>query len=208
MLEHFDAQRVVAFHDAHLAGPATARRAHRADQRLWHAIEANHLCNSLRWNEEDKARRRDVAPAEIARCKRLIDGYNQRRNDAVETIDELLLAALADLGPPKSGARLSSESAGMMIDRLSILALKIHHMAAQAARRDADTDHRARCRAKLAVLREQRADLAGCLTQLLHEVVQGTACFKVYRQYKMYNDPTLNPWLYRRGGVPVSAQPS
>ena len=208
MLEQFDAQRVVAFHDAHLAQPMPAQRVHGPDDRLWHAIEANHLCNTLLWNEEDKARRRDVPASEIARCKRLIDGYNQRRSDAVETIDEALLAALADLGPPPADARLSSETAGMMIDRLSILALKIHHMALQAARRDADADHRARCQAKLGVLRAQRADLAGCLAQLLREVVQGTACFKVYRQYKMYNDPTLNPWLYRRGGVPASAQTS
>jgi hypothetical protein len=197
MLENFDVERVTELHDAHLAQPVPMRRFHPAEERLWNAIAANHLCNRLLWDEEDKARRRDVPASEIARCKRLIDGHNQRRNDAVERIDELLLQALAELGPPPAGARLSSETAGAMIDRLSILALKIHHMGLQAKRADADEAHRARCRAKLARLREQREDLAACLARLMREAMQGTACFKVYRQFKMYNDPTLNPWLYR-----------
>jgi hypothetical protein len=201
MLE-FDVNLITAYHDEHFARPSLAPR---ADRRLWHAIEANHLSNSLLWDEEDKARRRDVPAREIARCKRLIDGYNQRRNDAIETIDEVLLAELADLGEPRPDARLSSETAGSMIDRLSILALKIHHMALQAARIEAGGDHVARCRARLAILRQQRADLAGCLDRLMRETVQGSAYFKVYRQFKMYNDPTLNPWLDRRAGTTAPA---
>jgi hypothetical protein len=202
MFAPFDVDHLTAFHDAHHARPGR-RRPPPGDPRLWQAIEANHLCNSLLWEQEDRARRRDVPPGEIVRCKRLIDASNQRRNDAVESIDELLLAALADLGPPAPSARLSSETAGAMIDRLSIQSLKIHHMGLQALRSDSDAEHLARCRARLVRLREQRSDLAACLARLLREAMQGTAYFKVYRQFKMYNDPSLNPWLYRRGGMPA-----
>lgn len=201
MLAPLDVDRLIAFHDAHHARPG--RRLPPGDPRLWQAIGANHVCNSLLWEQEDRARRRDVPPAEIMRCKRLIDASNQRRNDAVESIDELLLAALADLGPAPPSARLSSETAGAMVDRLSILSLKIHHMGLQTLRADSDAEHRARCRARLVQLREQRGDLAACLARLLREAMRGTAYFKVYRQFKIYNDRSLNPWLYRRGGMPA-----
>ncbi|HWJ95004.1 MAG TPA: DUF4254 domain-containing protein [Telluria sp.] len=161
----------------------------------WRWIDANHRCNCLLWLEEDKARRVDVPAAEIAASKRLIDQYNQRRNDAVEAIDETLLSALAGVRR-LPGARLSSETAGAMIDRLSILSLKIHHMRLQAERADAPAAHRQACAAKLERLTVQRGDLANCLDELLEEAGRGQAYFKVYRQFKMYNDPALNPWLY------------
>ncbi len=167
---------------------------------------ANHRNNSLLWAEEDLARRTTVAAAEIAANKRAIDGYNQARNDATERIDELLLLALglvdeasarsdapAARVPP--GARLNSETAGSMVDRLSILALKIRAMQLQTERQDVDEDHRAASRVKLARLQQQRADLAGCLDALLADAAAGRAYFKVYRQFKMYNDPRLNPQL-------------
>ena len=177
---------LVAFHDARSSAPADA---------LWQAIAANHLHNRLLWDEEDLARRRNVADAEIAANKRAIDGHNQRRNDAIERIDELLLEALSGVAR-KADARLSSETCGAMIDRLSILALKIRAMRAQTERADVDRGHIEACEAKLAKLSEQRSDLAACLDRLLGECARGESYFKIYRQFKMYNDPKLNPALY------------
>lgn len=195
-------EALVAFHDRCLAAPDWARHGPpEFDAGAWQAVEDNHRCNCLLWDEEDLARRRDVADAEIAANKRAIDRYNQQRNDAVERIDEALLAALAAT-PPGPNARLHSETAGAMVDRLSILALKIHHMRAQTLRRDVAPEHVQACSAKLARLEEQRRDLAGCLDRLLAEAARGEACFKVYRQFKMYNDPALNPALYAASSRP------
>jgi|SRR5882672_10005364 len=162
---------------------------------LWSHIERNHRCNCSLWTEEDQARRRDVPDSAIAANKRNIDAFNQQRNDAIEKIDESLLALL----PAKertAGARLNSETAGAMVDRLSILALKIYHMRIQTERRDAGEEHLETSRARLARLAEQRADLAGCFDALLADCLAGRARFKVYRQFKMYNDPAFNPYLY------------
>ncbi|HEV3010825.1 MAG TPA: DUF4254 domain-containing protein [Burkholderiales bacterium] len=166
------------------AGPALAQ-----------ALAQNHWHNCRLWEQEDLARRRNVPDAEIAANKRAIDLHNQKRNDAIERIDEELIAALRDVKRDPA-ARLNSESAGAMVDRLSILSLKIHHMRLQTARNDVDREHVETCRAKLARLLEQRADLAGCLDRLLDEAARGESYFKVYRQFKMYNDPKLNPAIY------------
>lgn len=188
-----DPAEIVRFHDERVADPGWAGTAPpRFADGLWQWIETNHRCNSLLWAEEDLARRRDVPDGAIAANKRAIDRYNQRRNDAVERIDEALLAALP---PAPADARLNSETAGAMIDRLSILALKIYHMRLQTERTDATPAHVAACREKLARLAEQRADLARCLGELLADCAAGRARFKVYRQFKMYNDPALNPHL-------------
>ncbi len=159
---------------------------------LWRAIEDNHRCNVALWDEEDQARRRDVPDSAIANSKRLIDGHNQRRNDAIERIDEQILTALPNL--PES-ARLHSETVGALIDRLSILSLKIFHMDWQTRRADADAAHHTMSRERLSRLQEQRSDLAWCLDELTHGCLAGTLRFKVYRQFKMYNDPKFNPWL-------------
>lgn len=173
---------------------------------LWAWIAHNHSCNARLWDEEDQARRRDVADAEIVRCKRAIDRHNQARNDAVEHIDQCLLEQL-DSAPHQSAARLHSETPGAMVDRLSILALKLHHMGLQLERDDVDEAHRAACAAKLRRLREQRADLLAALGALLDELARGTARFKLYRQFKMYNDPQLNPWLARASAAAQPAEP-
>src|SRR5215831_7895184 len=123
-----DPDQIVRFHDECLATPSWAKSgAARSAGDVWHSIEANHRCNNLLWAEEDQARRRDVPDGAIAANKRAIDGLNQRRNDAIERIDEQLLSAVAQT-PLSPDARLNSETAGAMIDRLSILALKVHHM--------------------------------------------------------------------------------
>ena len=134
MHAQFDAAAIVEFHDESLSRKDWLGGAGRpVPHGTWLSIDANHRFNSLLWDEEDRARRLDVGPAEIAASKRLIDRYNQQRNDAVEAIDEALLAQLAGVAPTDS-ARLSSETAGAMIDRLSILALKIFHMREQTRR--------------------------------------------------------------------------
>jgi hypothetical protein len=190
------AAAIRAFHDACVADrgwAASAARA-RADG-PWTWIEANHRCNALLWDEEDLARRRDVPDAAIAANKRAIDGYNQRRNDAIEKLDEALLARLSavELRPD---AWHNSETAGAMVDRLSILALKSFHMALQTLRTDATAEHVAACRSRLARLTEQRDDLARCYDTLLARSAEGRAFWRIYRQFKMYNDPALNPHLY------------
>ncbi|MCH2242744.1 MAG: DUF4254 domain-containing protein [Aquabacterium sp.] len=204
------APEVCRLHDAALdaaGGPPVPTPATDAQaEPLRHWIAVNHHHNASLWAEEDLARRTTVGDAEIAANKRAIDRHNQARNDATERIDEMLLLQLglvdaATAGTPDpvsrvpAGARLNSETAGSMIDRLSILALKIHAMRQQCTRTDVDEAHRSEARAKLARLERQRTDLAGCLDALLADCQAGRAYFKVYRQFKMYNDPRFNPAL-------------
>ena len=205
---------VATAHDRLLASPGWPQQEPEAAAgELWRWLQANHRNNSLLWAEEDLARRTTVGDAQIAANKRAIDGYNQARNDATERVDELLLLALgvvdetsarsdAALAPAPDGARLNSETAGSMIDRLSIMSLKLAAMQAQTLRSDVHEAHRAASRVKLARLQQQRGDLAGCLDVLLAETAVGKAFFKVYRQFKMYNDPQLNPQLVKERQKP------
>jgi hypothetical protein len=156
---------------------------------------AQHRANFELWHEEDKARVPGVADAEIARVKRAIDGLNQRRNDLMEKIDLWLMDRLDQ----NVEASLHSETPGLMIDRLSILALKIYHTREETHRASATEAHRDRNMKRLALLQEQRGDLAMCLDALWAEVLAGSRRFKLYRQLKMYNDPELNPAVYGRG---------
>lgn len=159
----------------------------------WSAIELNHRMNFELWHEEDIARRDDLGAERVRRAKRTIDRCNQMRNDAIEAVDVWLLKRLS---PPRPGSPQHSETPGMIVDRLSILSLKIYHMRVEARRRDADEGHRAKCRARCDILEEQIRDLKDCLQTLLDELRAGTRRFKVYRQFKMYNDASLNPQLY------------
>jgi hypothetical protein len=176
------------------------------DADMWHWIQRNHEQNSLLWDEEDLARRTQASDADITANKRAIDRYNQARNDATERVDEFLLLALGLIDPatvgsdqPRStvrnGARLNCETAGSMMDRMSIMALKIRAMRAQTVRSDVDDAHRSGSGQKLARLLEQRTDLGRCLDELLADSRSGAAYFKVYRQFKMYNDARFNPVL-------------
>ena len=196
MFEELKPTAISEFHDACVHSNRWAASAPaRFNDGVWHYIELNHRNNCLLWDEEDQARRRDVGDTLIAANKRAIDGYNQRRQDAIEKIDEYLLQQAAGV-VRLPDARQNSETAGSIIDRLSILSLKLYHMDRQRQRTDAGTEHVERCTAKLRVLQEQRIDLQNCLQALLGDVARGAAYFKVYRQFKMYNDPSLNPYLY------------
>lgn len=169
-----------------------------AGDRLRKLVLAQHLINFKQWHIEDIARRKDVDATVIADCKYRIDASNQRRTDAFEAVDEYLVNRLGAFIPAPSGqrARHNSESLGMIIDRLSILALKIFHMDEQAGRGDVDDAHRRACAAKLAVLKEQREDLVAALFDLVDDFCAGIKQPKAYYQFKMYNDPALNPQLY------------
>ena len=194
----FDARHVVAFHEACLDSgnwPGEDAPAHPAGD-AWPWVEANHACNARLWMEEDRVRRPDASDAAIVSGKRAIDRLNQQRNDAIERLDDALAAALA--ARMDEGAPLNSETPGMIVDRLSILALRIRAMAAQARREDAGAEHMRRCAERVALLEERRRDLAGCLAALLAACCSGRARFKVYRSFKMYNDPALNPQIYGR----------
>ena len=189
-------EAILAFHDACHGVPGWAKGSSQQHASgFWQYAELNHRFNCLLWDEEDLARRKQVPDSEIAGNKRAIDGYNQKRNDAIEKMDESLLESLASM-QRKVGARLNSETAGSMVDRLSILSLKIHHMRIQTQRKDVERAHVESCAARLARFLEQRQDLAGCFDRLLAEASRGDAWFKIYRQFKMYNDPTLNPAVY------------
>jgi Protein of unknown function (DUF4254) len=162
-------------------------------------VARQHRANFDLWHIEDEARAPGASDAEIATVKRRIDQTNQLRNDLAEEMDRKLLEWLAPQGLPKCEAALNSESPGLIIDRLSILALKIYHTHEETERRDALEGHAERNRSRLEVLKEQRADLADCLDSLWRDTVSGARCFKLYRQMKMYNDPALNPAIYGDG---------
>lgn len=164
-------------------------------------VAAQHRANYELWHIEDEARTPGASDAVLAGVKRRVDSTNQRRNDLAEELDRTLLAPLAPRGLPNPDAPLHSESPGLMIDRLSILALKIFHTREEVDRcaepEAAPAGHAQRNRERLAILEEQRADLAACLDVLWEDTLDGSRRFKLYRQLKMYNDPTLNPSIYR-----------
>lgn len=157
-----------------------------------------HSFNYLLWHEEDIARSRDVTDAEIAQVKRSIDGYNQQRNDWIEKIDDEISAELeANKVQVDEGARLNTETPGSTIDRLSILSLRIYHLREQLEREEVSEEHLESVRQKIAICLLQQEDLKNSLRELLEDIFSGQKRHRTYRQFKMYNDPTLNPYLYQ-----------
>ncbi|ACU59217.1 DUF4254 domain-containing protein [Chitinophaga pinensis] len=152
--------------------------------------------DTVQWHLEDIIRDPLIDPARALEIKRWIDRSNQERTDVVEYIDSYFLDQYKNI-TPGAGATMNTESPAWAIDRLSILALKIYHMREEATRPDATPEHRDTCQRKLDILLEQRQDLGGAITQLLEDIAAGKKYMKVYKQMKMYNDPTLNPVLYK-----------
>ena len=199
----FDAQEIAARQTAltarwHQVTPAVTGLSSEAlakeDAGFSRLLEENHLRNFSLWHEEDVARRDDLGFERVYQAKRNIDRFNQERNNFAEEMDKAVVAALH---PPTSGCPRNSETPGMMIDRLSILALKEFHMHEETVRPEATAAHKEKCAGKLARIRQQRADLTGCLADLFADVVAKRRTFSAYFQFKMYNDPALNPQLYR-----------
>jgi Protein of unknown function (DUF4254) len=155
-----------------------------------------HRANFELWHIEDQAREPGASDRRIADTKRAVDRTNQRRNDLAERCDALLLEELGKHNLPAAEGELHSESPGLMLDRLSILALKIYHTREEIERHNAPEGHAERNRERLILLETQRDDLANSLDVLWTKVIAGERRFKLYRQLKMYNDPSLNPAVY------------
>lgn len=153
--------------------------------------------DTAQWHMEDEIRNPSIAPEEAVRWKRRIDKSNQDRTDIVEVIDDYFYTKYLEV-VPKPSARFNTESPAGAIDRLSVLLLKIYHMREQAERLDIDEQQREKNSAKLAILLQQREDLSLAIDELLEDIEKGDKYMKVYRQMKMYNDPTLNPVLYKK----------
>ena len=153
--------------------------------------------DTVQWHLEDIIRDPHIEPTEALVLKRRIDRSNQDRTDLVEEIDSYFRTLYAEVQVLPE-ATLNTESPAWAIDRLSILALKIWHMKEQTERKDADAEHIAKCKAKLDVLLEQQVDLSKAIDQLLDDIKAGRKYMKVYRQMKMYNDPSTNPVLYKK----------
>jgi hypothetical protein len=157
-----------------------------------------HSWNFQLWHEEDIARSPDVGDARIAEAKRKIDRYNQLRNDGIEKVDDALTEMIAEQGGHvASDVPLNTETPGSAMDRLSILSLRIYHMAEQTRRTDTTPEQRESVERKLALCLEQLDDLSHSTATLLADIFAGRKRHKTYRQMKMYNDPNLNPYLYQ-----------
>lgn len=151
--------------------------------------------DAVQWHLEDIIRNPEIDPIEALVIKRRIDKSNQDRTDLVELIDSYFLHKYKEV-VLKPSAKINTESPAWAIDRLSILCLKVYHMQQEVDRADASPEHSAACKSKLSVLLEQKADLSVALDQLLDDIKAGDKYMKVYKQMKMYNDPSLNPVLY------------
>ncbi|TDS11092.1 DUF4254 domain-containing protein [Sphingobacterium paludis] len=162
---------------------------------LDHLLYLKCWIDTVQWHMEDLVRDPAIDPKDGLYWKRRIDESNQFRTDTVEYIDSYYLR-LFDAVQPKPHARINTESPAWAIDRLSILALKIYHMEQETLRTDAAPSHIEACQAKLSILLEQRSDLSLSIDELLADIQSGNRFMKVYKQMKMYNDPSLNPVLY------------
>jgi len=159
---------------------------------------AQHEFNYRLWHEEDTARSPSATDEEIANVKRAIDKLNQARNDMIEKVDDALTAILCDKGiQAAEGAEVNTETPGSAIDRLSIMSLRLYHYREQHQREDADTEHQEKVAERIALCEQQHQDLSDSLQQLLNDIFAGTKQHKTYRQMKMYNDPSLNPAIYK-----------
>jgi len=164
---------------------------------LSHLFYLKNWIDTAQWHMEDVVRNPEINPIEGLSWKRRIDAQNQVRTDMVEFIDGYFLAEYKNI-TPLSNATVNTESPAWAIDRLSILALKIYHMQEEANRISATDEHRRLCNDKLAVLLAQRTDLSTSIDELLADIEAGKKYMKVYKQMKMYNDPSLNPVLYTK----------
>ncbi len=166
-----------------------------AEGSIEHLLYMKNWIDTVQWHLEDIIRDPQIDPCEALKIKRRIDKSNQDRTDMVEYIDSWMLDKYRSV-VPQPDARINTETPAWAIDRLSILALKIWHMACETERTDVDDAHREACRRKLAVLEQQQRDLSTAIEELIEDIEAGRKYMKTYKQMKMYNDPALNPVLY------------
>lgn len=153
--------------------------------------------DTVQWHLEDIIRLPEINPTEAVQIKRRIDKSNQDRTDMVEQMDDYFLDEFKNV-QPKPTAKINSETPAWLLDRMSILLLKIYHMREQTERKDVSSEHLVKCQSKLAILLEQKTDMQMAFDQLMEDILHGDRKMKVYRQMKMYNDATLNPMLYQK----------
>lgn len=153
--------------------------------------------DTVQWHLEDIIRDPQIDPVEALKIKRRIDASNQDRTDMVEYIDSYFLELYKDV-EIASDATINTESPAWAVDRLSILALKIYHMEQELVREDVSPEHKAACQTKADILNQQNIDLSQAIDSLIDDIAAGAKFMKVYKQMKMYNDPTLNPVLYKK----------
>ncbi len=166
------------------------------DEKIEHLFYLKCWIDTVQWHLEDEVRNPDMNSNELLKIKRSIDFLNGQRTDKVELIDSFFVERFKEI-LPLPDARINSESPAWALDRLSINSLKIYHMKLETLRKDANDSHVQRCKYKLEILREQQKDLFLSINELLQEISEGKKYMKVYKQMKMYNDPTLNPVLYK-----------
>ncbi len=162
---------------------------------LEHLLYLKCWIDTVQWHMEDIVRNPTIDPEEGLQWKRRIDASNQERTDVVEYIDSYFLEEYKNVNP-LSNAKINSESPAWVVDRLSILALKVFHMREETQRPEASEEHTKNCTEKLNILLNQQIDLSISLDELIMDIENGVKYMKVYKQMKMYNDPSLNPVLY------------
>ena len=152
--------------------------------------------DTVQWHLEDLIRNPNIDSNKGLELKHRIDKSNQNRTDIVEKVDDYYFSIFKNTSEKDS--KLNTESPGWVVDRLSILNLKIYHMNEQVERKNVTAEHILNCEKKMVVLQNQRIDLSNSFDELLEEYKAGIKKMKVYRQMKMYNDSNLNPELYRK----------
>lgn len=140
-------------------------------------IRELHRSNAVQWAYEDDARRPGATDAEVGTAKRLIDRSNARRHRLIEAIDSHFAGVL----PEHAGAEPQTETIGMVVDRMSILALRAAHLAGREETDDVP-------RAVLESVRQQRDELGAAFNALVRRCLAGTARFGRYRAYKIYGE--------------------
>ncbi len=160
-------------------------------------LYAKNWIDTVQWHLEDIIRLPTINPTEALQIKRRIDKSNQERTDMVEKADDYFLEEFKHV-QPKPKAKINSETPAWLLDRMSILLLKIFHMKEQTERKDVNKEHLVKCQAKLDILVEQKTDMQTAFDQLIEDILYGDRKMKVYRQMKMYNDASLNPMLYQK----------
>lgn len=151
--------------------------------------------DAVQWHFEDIIRDPNIDPVEALALKRRIDASNQERTDLVEYIDSYFLQKYSTI-EIKENAKINTESPAWACDRLSILHQKIYHMREETIRVDVDIQHTQKCQDKFNTLMDQHKDLTTAIEELILDIESGDKYIKVYKQMKMYNDPSLNPVLY------------